>query len=125
MKKLQSPLFEEFYRGSSTPASERISVDNNGIISSSNLPPKSKSPPNRTASKTSPTVVNDASGGSPASFVFNNSPTSNSVLKEIPIPQVSEQQPDQNSPRFMRASQHYLYKSCYTYGFHPRSPPTL
>ncbi|KAG9449591.1 hypothetical protein H6P81_009556 [Aristolochia fimbriata] len=96
LKKLQSPLYEEFYNSLNTsPCRPAISgaILEEDAASCSKLPPKSRPSPNRVASGTSPKFADEANMGSPVSCsrrFSTNSAASNQVLKEIPLPRVNE-----------------------------------
>ncbi|XP_043692647.1 mitogen-activated protein kinase kinase kinase NPK1-like isoform X2 [Telopea speciosissima] len=94
LKKLQTPLYEEFYNtlNASGPPSIVGSTNNENVMNYLKLPPKSKSPSRVPSGTSSPSVdaVNTASPGSCSRRVSNIGSQNNQCLREIPSPQLNE-----------------------------------
>ncbi|XP_068636823.1 mitogen-activated protein kinase kinase kinase NPK1-like [Aristolochia californica] len=96
LKKLQSPLYEEFYNSLNTsPCRPAVSgaTSEEDPASCSKLPPKGRPSPNRVASGASPKFADEANTSSPVSCsrrFSTNGAANNQILKEIPSPQLNE-----------------------------------
>ncbi|KAK1297532.1 Mitogen-activated protein kinase kinase kinase NPK1 [Acorus calamus] len=94
LKKLQTPLYEEFYNtlNTSTPFVVENACEEK-MTTSAKLPPKSKLSPSRAASGVSVTVLDNANAGSPGNCsrrISNVSGESTQILREIPSPRFNE-----------------------------------
>lgn len=111
MKKLQTPLYEEFFNSlnnTTESCSVRVACEEM-VPNNSKLPPKIKLSPNK-ISGISP-LADTANKMSPVNCsrrVSTSGMTNNRILREIPSPQLNEcggvvqdAQQEQNSPRFV------------------------
>ncbi|KAK1310863.1 Mitogen-activated protein kinase kinase kinase NPK1 [Acorus calamus] len=94
LKKLQTPLYEEFYNtlNTSTPSVVENACEEK-MTTSAKLPPKSKLSPSRAASGVSVTVLDNVNTGSPGNCsrrISNVNGESTQILREIPSPRFNE-----------------------------------
>ena len=111
LKKLQTPLYEEFYNTVNAGSCQEADQTSKGKIPASpKLPPRGKSPPSKTRGGASPTCDN-LNNASPEScskqFPRSSVVKSSRILREIASPQLNElgdkmHLDAQDSPRFVR-----------------------
>ncbi|KAJ4955583.1 hypothetical protein NE237_012366 [Protea cynaroides] len=93
LKKLQTPLYEEFYNTLNASGPPGVGSTNDKIVTNYlKLPPKSKSPSRVPSGTPSPAVdaVNAASPGNCSRRVSNIGSHNNRCLREIPSPKLNE-----------------------------------
>ncbi|XP_042482219.1 mitogen-activated protein kinase kinase kinase NPK1-like [Macadamia integrifolia] len=93
LKKLQTPLYEEFYNtlNASGPLGIVGGINDENVINYLKFPPKSKSPSQVPSGTPSPSpAVDTASPGSCSRRVSNIGSHNNQCLREIPSPQLDE-----------------------------------
>ncbi|XP_010928554.1 mitogen-activated protein kinase kinase kinase NPK1 [Elaeis guineensis] len=94
LKKLQTPLYEEFYNTMNATSSHGVeSTCKETITNISRLPPKGKSSPNKVVSGSSSPcsdTTKNISPGNRSRQVSSTDEENNQILREIPSPQLNE-----------------------------------